>query len=214
MAARNRLVISGTLGTPPVEAWSVGLNFTDNNGGLIATQAALEAWAINVRGQLLAYTASGVIDQHLSTVGRITRVDAYYYPGAGPATLQASAPFGTPRAGSNAPTAPFQTARCISLRTGQAGRSFRGRIYWPAVGVTIGNDGRAPISQANGDVFRNLLVGFENDGTVSDRLALAVYSEKLDQITPVTSLRFGDVLDTQRRRRDALPENYVSSVVT
>jgi len=41
-------------------------------------------------------------------------------------------------------------------------------------------------------------------------LRLCVWSRASSAAIPVTSIRGGDVLDVQRRRRDALTENYQS----
>jgi len=45
-------------------------------------------------------------------------------------------------------------------------------------------------------------------------VALSVWSRKLSALRTVTSLQAGDVLDVQRRRRDALIENYASVAYT
>lgn len=109
---------------------------------------------------------------------------------------------------------PAQSAVVCSLRTNRPGGSGRGRLYWPATGISLtGATGR--VSTTTRAAFlagmRTYLTAVE--GALASTLAgeafsLAVYSPTLGILTPVTSLQAGDVVDTQRRRRDDIPESY------
>lgn len=122
----------------------------------------------------------------------------------------------TPVSGSGAVRLTMQSALVVSLRTDTPGGSGRGRLYWPAIGVTLANTGRVQTPAMTtflGD-FKNYLAGIDTD--LSTAFApigfdLAIRS-RLTHTTPhVVRLQAGDVVDTQRRRRDALAEAYTQT---
>lgn len=108
---------------------------------------------------------------------------------------------------------PAQVAVGISLRTGTPGPKGRGRFYLPACSSSIlASDGRVPL------VTRETLVDefAAYIGSVTATLAgglSVVYSRTHHQAYPVTSVQGGDVWDTQRRRRNNLPESRYSVAV-
>lgn len=117
-------------------------------------------------------------------------------------------------AGTSSTPHPAQSALVCSLRTNRPGGSGRGRLYWPATGVGL-ITGTGRVGAASRTAFltgmRTYLTAVE--GALASTLAgeafsLAVYSPTLGILTPVTSLQAGDVVDTQRRRRDDIPESY------
>jgi len=107
---------------------------------------------------------------------------------------------------------PHSTAMVLSLRTPGVGPSARGRLYWPATGQAISNvDYR--VSAANmGTILAGLktyLSGLE--AAIKATLPeanLTVWSRKTLNFHDVNSFQLGNVLDVQRRRRDALIEGY------
>lgn len=119
----------------------------------------------------------------------------------------------TPLVGSGTPLRPAQNAMVFSLRTNTPGGSGRGRIYWPALGDAIGSDLRyssAIVTAALADM-RTYLNGIRSDLATSFPTIgfdLAVRSRTTHTTPHVVRLQAGNVLDTQRRRRDAMVEDY------
>lgn len=100
---------------------------------------------------------------------------------------------------------PPQIALCITLRTAQAGRSFRGRVYVPgfgegqntAAGVAQGATGAVAFITA---IKSNLITSGLDLGVLS-RPAPAAVPPRAGFITTVTSIVARDLVwDTQRRR--------------
>lgn len=108
---------------------------------------------------------------------------------------------------------PAQCAMVFSLRTNTPGASGRGRLYWPTVGSTIGTDLRFAQSGVTTMVgeMKTYLAAIESaleaawPGGV---FALAVRSRATRSTPHVVRLQAGNVIDTQRRRRDAYAETY------
>lgn len=117
---------------------------------------------------------------------------------------------------------PAQTAIVCSLRSNSPGGRGRGRLYWPAIGKSL--DATTLRWPSAGQAA--LLTGFDTYlGALQDALnvdeipgltefQLAVWSRTSQSFPPVVRLQVGDVPDTQRRRRDALAENYTTGDYT
>lgn len=214
MVAANKVVISGTL--PGGEVWSVGAHFVGAAGVPTAQSfAQLDAWA----GRIAALNAGNVVPAGvrniMSTAVAVTSVRCELLNGD--ASLAQAAERGTPdpRTGVGTPTKPLQTSLVASLFTGRPGRSYRGRMYWPALGLGLGaTDGRVSnatcqaVATETAQFLRNVgaQAGFESEPGF-----LVVCSQTLNVNTPVTEIRVGDVPDVQRRRRDALTEGIFSA---
>jgi hypothetical protein len=125
-------------------------------------------------------------------------------------SIQAST---TPVAGTATSVLPAQAAVVASLMTNTPGGRGRGRIYWPATGVQLATTGRISLPAPGVLVadFKTYFAAMDTALTTAFptiAFDLAVRS-KTSRTTPhVTRLRVGNVVDTQRRRRDALPESY------
>lgn len=112
---------------------------------------------------------------------------------------------------------PPQLAWCVTLGTGRSfGQAQRGRMYWPVpfyiVNAADGVTGQLPIGNANGfrDKVKTALVAAEGEvSTVSTGAFAAVMSQQGTGTTnAITEISVGNVLDTQRRRRNNLVEVY------
>jgi hypothetical protein len=207
-----RIRILGTL--PGGEQWSIGVAFTGNFDTTPLSSAALQAWANAVggleTGKVIPPTWQGL----LSTVAFVNAVRAEYYEDGGALSDVREFILSTPAAGTGAPTKPYQTSVCVSLLSGIPGRRFRGRIYLPALAATISATTlrMAPtISQAISDDAVDWLSAVAAAGPTSPALVPAVWSKMNESAVAISSTRVGDVLDTQRRRRDSLVETYYSS---
>lgn len=125
-----------------------------------------------------------------------------------------------PIVGANPPTKTPQDALVISLRTGQPGARGRGRVYFPAMGASTGPTFKLN-APSNSQVVSDAAVLFDLIGdqlnaelaanSMAATVELAVRSVTAHVCYQVNQLRVGDVLDTQRRRRDRLVENVATS---
>lgn len=183
-------------------------------GGLITDYADLLSYATALMD---AYTIGGGGDPYLylkealSTSHTFTGVNAQYVQGT-EVIVSAYAQLGTPEPGTGAVILPNQVAWVASLRTDEAGRTARGRCYFPATGVTLGADGLAntPSASAFANSFGSLLADVSSLHT-DPTAEIQVYSRTLDVLRPVTRVLVDATLDTQRRRRNKLVSPYVTS---
>lgn len=111
---------------------------------------------------------------------------------------------------------PNQTALVFTLKTSRAGKSGKGRVYLPLLSpAALDANGRI-----SGTVTDHLATNFATFLTAVDAydhggaegpFEIAVQSKVFPgAAAPVTSVAVGNVLDTQRRRRDKLVEVYAS----
>lgn len=116
---------------------------------------------------------------------------------------------------------PAQTAMVVSLLTDlQRGRASRGRFYVPcgAFGVDSGT-GRVstPVVNDAADAAQDFLDSLNNMPGLDVNNPRVVIASNLGNPGPannVTAIAIGNVLDTQRRRRNQLPETYTERPVT
>jgi hypothetical protein len=108
---------------------------------------------------------------------------------------------------------PYEVALCLSLGTGQRGKSHRGRTYLGplATGLMAGTQGLfdAAIVQATAATWWTEFAARLKTGVGGKQLELVVLSQKLATLFPVTGVRVGVVPDSQRRRRRSQQEAYV-----
>lgn len=188
-------------GTTPGEEWSCGV-YSTSAGDLAAAQAAWNSavgdfWtghldAIVTADVMVTETSTASIDP--ATGKQISRLlDDVSLPGVAAGEML-----------------PFQCASNISWRTALATRAGRGRIYLPPLVSTVLDAGRLSASAVSTIVSAGeALVGGMNTGG----LALILYGRTTHTQTPVTSADVGNVIDTQRRRRNKLIEARSSFAV-
>ncbi|HSR54336.1 MAG TPA: hypothetical protein VLV83_26210, partial [Acidobacteriota bacterium] len=111
---------------------------------------------------------------------------------------------------SEAACLPFQCAVVVSLRTALATRAGRGRMYTPGVAVDQQDGGRLVTAAQTtiADSAKAMMDALNGAG-----LAPVIYHKAAGNFDGVTSLDVGDVIDTQRRRRNKLIEGRTSRVV-
>ena len=203
-----RVSITGAL--PSGEEWSINPSFFLPTGTTVGyTDAAALVTAINgitpgtgVRAMWNPYTTL-----------RGCRVEARL--ANGDLESQAEGERGAFPQGTGTNNHPFQTAIAVSLRTAHPGPSGRGRIYWPATGAVISDSTLRPNSTLMTALVtdtKTYLKAIESAIAAQALVTteLAVWSRLGAQLYPVHTLLAGDVLDSQRRRRDALVETYQS----
>lgn len=101
------------------------------------------------------------------------------------------------------------------------GKASKGRMYLPGIAtMPAGTTGKISAAQA-GSIADNLKTFFDalaGDADIPGELILAAKSSGPLNANPaqndyVETIRVGDVIDTQRRRRNGLSETYVSRVL-
>lgn len=213
MVGRAKVVIDGTLGGG-TEQWSCGFNFGDGETALPFSLDACQAWADAIRTRIQALPTTSTLRQWMSSSGAIRGVQIYRYLGGNVSEFVVESNLTTPLIGAGTGTNPWSSARVVTLRTARAGRSFRGRFYWPDLSTTTNGFGRLSNNVAALDQVRDFLQGIRDDAPDNSGATLVVYSQTRDELTPVSRLELGDVMDSQRRRRQDLDENYVASTFT
>lgn len=210
MVQHNKVIVNGSFGGGD-EVWSIGINFCGAGnvpGNLITGQEDLNAWAAAIHD---------TIDDDLSLVRNLLSVNGGFsstvtqYYNAENELLTQSVPAANYIAGLGAPNCPLQTAVCVSLLTGRPGASYRGRVYLPGPGAAIDADFRLTTPTDPGDLaeqFAEWLGIIQEKSQLYGDAVACVFSPTRDVLTPVSTIRVGDVADTQRRRRDNLTENY------
>lgn len=209
----NRIVLSGLIAA--TQSWSVGMSFgaSDGTSDPITDYTELENWAEQIgalnSGHVLPDNLNGLV----SSLTSLTTVRAETLTAAGVLTEAAEFQCSPAFFGSSTPKCPPQTALVTSIETGRPGRSFAGRIYWPALGAAIQpNTARLDDSDATSYASdtETLLAAIAAAAPSLASLVPVVASAKLGLQTRISSIKVGTVLDTQRRRRDKLTEQYVS----
>lgn len=187
-------------GTFPGEVWSFGLHTLGN----VTVTAAETAWATAVGGfwtsagplfanEVVATgTTTAELDQ--ATGKQITRVETG-------SSLIGSA---------TSESLPYQCAPAVSFRTNLATRAGRGRFYAPSLAVEFVAAGKMTSAAQTA-----LLDGAEAmvNSLASAGLTVVLYGRTSHATQTVTRVDVGDVIDTQRRRRNKLVENRVSANV-
>lgn len=211
MASYVRVAIQGTaLGG---EVWSINPVFDPANelpGGV--NQANLDAACLAIANLSPGSVNTVVMSSALTLTGARLEVREQLDDRLIGISVQGRT---TPLTGGASPKMPLQAAAVISLRTNTPGASGRGRLYWPVPGETIDANTRIPSVDRDAMLanFKTYLTGMKTAleasfATISFDLAVR---SRLTRTTPhVTRLQMGNVVDTQRRRRDKLVESYAS----
>lgn len=111
-----------------------------------------------------------------------------------------------------------QVSLAVSWGTDRArGPASKGRIYIPMPGFMPGTNGRlaAAQTQAIASAWAAQIdrLNDEVQGTGQELPIACVVSGVNGAFSPITNVRVGDVLDTQRSRRNALTESYSTAAV-
>lgn len=211
MAIANVIRVSIIGAMPNGEVWSV--NPVWQIGGVSTAEDVSAAGAQAMADAVVALTLGVQLRQTWapSTTWTGARVEARRWDGT--LAVQAEAVKATPVLGQGTVFHPFQTSVVTSLRTGLPGGSGRGRLYWPATGMNListtlrANATTLGLHLADVKTFLTSITGALN-ATLTNDAVLSVWSRTNAATTPVSSIQEGDVLDVQRRRRDALIEGY------
>lgn len=214
-----RIIVKGTIGTE--EKWSNSLNYRITGG---ASDLPDNDLVTRVLARLLSDIVAGSFPNDLknliSTAGSIVgfRVEKR---GEDEVLLSmAEGNLAAPIVGLTSPTKTPQDALVVSLLTSSVGGAGRGRFYLPALGAVM--SGSFQLTSPSPTLAVAAAKSWLNEikiaadlamSSVSDprRFVLVVRSPTNHSDSIVNALRVGSLLDTQRRRRDALKETYVST---
>jgi hypothetical protein len=158
------------------ELWYGQMTDDDTSGGLVVFGTAF--WSVDIS---------------------VTYCKIYAYPTGGPSATIIGEHDPTPYAGTVARSVPNQCSLVISLRTGLAGRSHRGRMYLPIGTLDGGTLGQVPESTASncGDIWAACFTDWNASG---DNGTVVVMSSAKTSAAPITSVVVDTKVDIQRRR--------------
>jgi hypothetical protein len=207
-----RVSILGSFSTE--EVWSVNPVFDPTlEFGSTVDQAALDAAALAIANRTIPTNMRAAMSTSSTRVGARVEVRDDVDDHLIGISLQGST---TPLAGTGTLFQAPQTAIVCSIRTNTPGGSGRGRLYWPAGGATVTATGRlsTPGTLAMVTDFKAYLLGIRSDlATAFPTIGfdLAVRSTTTHTTPHAVRVQVGNILDTQRRRRDNLPEAYTAA---
>lgn len=215
----NRVTLSGTM-FGGAEQWSTGFYLGQEGsdatpGSTLMCDAILNAWRT-----FFTSATSYVSQQYATTQCKVALMNSdghtdlskvfYGYPATALVGQQ----------GTN--THPPQCTLVATLQSDRPrGLASKGRMYLPGISAALGGNGK--ISTANRDsIALNLKTFFDTihaSFDVQDQLILASKGNgPLPAVTAqndyVQTIKVGDVIDTQRRRRNGLVESYQLQTLT
>lgn len=112
----------------------------------------------------------------------------------------------SPLSGTGTQAMPPQIAAVSSLATGGRGPRNRGRLYIPCTQITLAAD--ALIGSSTKTTVNNATRALVNDTNAISGVRGAVVSRVHATYSDIVSVRIGDELDTQRRRRNGRKESF------
>ena len=199
--------------SPGGETWSINPVFDPTGefpGGV--DQTALDTAC----DAIAALTPNAFLTGFMSTSLQVTGAKLEVRDDASDALLAISQSVrSSPLSGTTSALRGAQNAIVLSLRTTTPGASGRGRLYWPAVGTAVGTDLRFGVGPV-GDFLSGMKTYLNGMRTAlaaafpTIGFDLAVRSKATLSTPHVNKIQAGNVPDTQRRRRDAMIEDYTS----
>lgn len=204
----------GILGsTAGGEVWSVNPVFDpEGEFGSTVDQAALDTAAQAIANLSPGANLLSVLSPQLSYTGARLEVRD---DGDDALIALSIATRATPLVGTGTLRMPPQAAMVISLRTNTPGARGRGRLFWPVPAAAVDTTFRVASSLqtamlSDARAWFKAIEGILGTNFPTIGFYLSVRS-KANAATPhVVRMQVGNVIDTQRRRRDALAESYAS----
>ena len=198
----------GTL--PGGDVWSCGLRMSPINSGNVSEAAGMLDGAAAAVAAFHGQNSGGI---QINSRAVLTHVklnaigtDGKYVLPTTNEKVMANVPGGFVDA--NCP--PNQVALAVTLLTAVSrGPANKGRFYLPLPAYQLGTDGRIGQTYAE-SAHTGVTTFLAALNAVNANMKVAVYSRKLGAPAQrlVTGAKVGRVLDTQRRRRNALVEDY------
>lgn len=213
-----KTIFKGSLGA--VEQWSTSVTWgIFGLAGDSSNQPEADGLLAALRTASAVYAPPASLRQLLSTGGSIDGIRLERRAENETVLNVAEGLFATPTLGTGSASKTPQDAMVLSLRTSTPGPRGRGRMYWPALGASLNGSFQlttpAPADIATAtktwlNAINTAMNGYWVSVGAARSAVLSVRSVTDHVCRDVNSLQFGSVLDTQRRRRDALPESYNS----
>jgi len=198
------------------EVWSVNPTYDPfGEFGSVVNQAQLDAAATAIANRSIP---TNMINKFSSSCAR-TGARVEVRDDVTDALLAISTQNSTTAAsGAAAMSLPPQSALVVSLRTDTPGGSGRGRLYWPCLATSLDAAGKVNSTTILSFMtdMKAYLAGIKNDlagAFPAGAFDLAVRFKTTHTTPHVTRLQVGNVIDTQRRRRDNLPEAYQTTTL-
>lgn len=209
----TRFTFSGAV--IPGEVWSCTLNFGSDVVGEVADPDSLPA-AATFAAARWKVLHEGITAMSFAT--SFTQVAVRNINAEGQTTAQAFAGPLDATVGNSSPALPPQCCVVVSLQTDEPGPRGRGRFYLPLIGGTVTNGARlAPL--VRDDVVQEAKTLIDSVGSNLSAVGGGPFRPVVaSQVGNgfnyrVNRIRVGDVIDTQRRRRDGLTEAYAVATV-
>jgi hypothetical protein len=150
-----------------------------------------------------AWMATGSLKTIISSTAIGGYINVQKYDGVSAPVLCSSGPFTLVNMTGSGGPVPAQTCGLITLRTGLAGRSFRGRVYLGAVRSGLMDSTGAQWNSASLATLQAASTAWVNAMTLGSHVTgLGVYSAKYNTMAAVTSNVFRQYCGTQRRRAE------------
>lgn len=222
----NLLTIYGdrVVAGQPTDTWSVGFRMGGSVPNQKATESHNEALADLVELSFWKASPIGLANFNCSATRLVgfkwnpIKADGHYLDRSLANTWEFPVPI--PGIGGETPDKVPQTAIVATLDTGRKGARYRGRVYLPTDKITIGSDWALPVGAGQPtNSVANIVVGFIralngwSSGLGANMVGLVCVASGYGHNTQVTSVRVGNRLDTQRRRREQFEETYVAEQV-
>lgn len=192
-------------GLPSGEVFAFGSHYTASSLG--DAQDVADAIAASWDQMWTHSTGGYTAKECFTSTTAFSQVTVFETPAAGGPSTDKAIKTLTQNTGSQGGNPlPPQCAVVVTLHTANATRHGKGRMYLPAPATAwVTAAGRLDTSH------RNALAGWAAAfiGDVNSFVggqSVDVFSRATETAYPVTSISVGDVIDTQRRRRDALVE--------
>jgi hypothetical protein len=210
----TRVTISGTCFSG-AEIWSTGF-WLGEEGADSGAVTPVMASAIGAMWQTFFTGASnGVNFRYLTTQVKAARMNADGTTDVD--NVEYWTPSGTVAGGETGVPHPPQITLAATLTSSNVrGPASKGRMFLPGVHIAIGSDGRADSGAlgTTATAFNTFLSQVNGSVDVPDHLILvsteSVIPLRDSQNKRVEHVKFGNVFDTQRRRRNGLTEVYIN----
>lgn len=203
-------------GTLRGDIWSCGVRMVNENEPLGLDAADQQARAVALTSciqTLMATSAGGWSIPTILTYVKFNKINSageYDDPSASHVNFLT-----TPTGGFNTATLSNSDALAVSWVTSATrGPASKGRIFVPCPGGTItASTGKYSGSLAVANAHATFINCINNDPALSvwDLKASVVSNVGSGSSRPIIGVRVGDIMDTQRRRRNALVELYTTN---
>lgn len=216
--AVNRVTLSGTMFSG-AEQWSTGFYFGEEGADAADGSEAMAAAILAAWKTFFQHANSLVNSNYITTQCKVAKIDANGHTVLDKVFYSMASP--TFAGATGVSPLPPQCALVVTLLSDRPrGKASKGRMYLPGFSGALGGNGRVQgIHQ--GQIADNLKTFFDALTGHIDIPNELILAAKGTGPTPaltaqndyVETIRVGDVVDTQRRRRNGLLESYVSRVL-